>query len=125
MIDEWSGLADMLANLIEKYASDLDIENLPDIAGDNHAKDDRNKAEELSKNEGCILLIIVTKDTINMIRVSKLLLGKIPNNEVTMDYREEEIGKSNMIIYTIEDGLSKMETIFDGDMVWLSLARTI
>ena len=50
MMDEWSGLADMLANLIEKYASDLDTENLPDIAGDNHAKDDRNKAEELSKN---------------------------------------------------------------------------
>lgn len=50
MVDEWSGLADMLANLIEKYASDLDIENLPDIAGDNHAKDNRNKAEELSKN---------------------------------------------------------------------------
>ena len=46
VIDEW---ADMLANLIEKNASDLDIENLPDIAGDNHAKDDRNKAEELSK----------------------------------------------------------------------------
>ncbi len=50
MIDEWSGLADMSANLIEKYASDSDIENLPDIAGDNHAKDDRNKAEGLSKN---------------------------------------------------------------------------
>lgn len=50
MVDEWSGLADMLANLIEKYASDLDIENLPDIAGNNHAEDDRNKAEELSKN---------------------------------------------------------------------------
>ena len=50
MVDEWSGLADMLVNLIEKYASDLDIENLPDIAGDNHAKDDRNKAEELLKN---------------------------------------------------------------------------
>lgn len=26
MVDEWSGQADMLANLIEKYASDLDIE---------------------------------------------------------------------------------------------------
>ena len=26
MTDEWSGLEDMLANLIEKYASDLDIE---------------------------------------------------------------------------------------------------
>lgn len=50
MIDEWSGLADMLANLIEKYASELDIENLPDIAGDNHAEDERNRAEELSKN---------------------------------------------------------------------------
>lgn len=49
MIDELSGLADMLANLIEKYAADLDIENLPDIAGDNHAEDDRNKAEKLSK----------------------------------------------------------------------------
>lgn len=50
MIDEWSGLVDMLANLIEKYASDLDIENLLDITGDNHAKEERNKAEELSKN---------------------------------------------------------------------------
>ncbi len=49
MIDEWSGLAGMLANLIEKYASELDIENLSDITGDNHAEDDRNKAEELSK----------------------------------------------------------------------------
>ncbi len=60
MIDEWSGLADMLANLIEKYASDLDIENLPDIAGDNHAKDDRNKAEELSKN--CQKIVKKLKD---------------------------------------------------------------
>lgn len=50
MVDEWSGLADMLANLIEKYALDLDIDNIPDITGDNHVKDDRNKAEELSKN---------------------------------------------------------------------------
>lgn len=28
--DEWNGLADLLANLIEKYAAELDIENLPD-----------------------------------------------------------------------------------------------
>ena len=54
--------------------------------------------------------------------MSKLLREKIPNNEVTMDYREE-IGKSNMIIYTTEDGLSKIETIFDGDTVWLSKAQ--
>lgn len=83
------------------------------------------KQKNCQKIEECVLLIMNTKDITNMIRVSKLLQGKIPNNEVTMDYREEEIGKSNMIIYTIEDGLSKMETIFDGDMVWLSLARTI
>ena len=30
MTDEWSGFADLLANLIEKYAAVLDIENLPD-----------------------------------------------------------------------------------------------
>lgn len=30
--DEWSGLADLLANLIEKYADVLDIENLPEPA---------------------------------------------------------------------------------------------
>jgi hypothetical protein len=30
MIDEWSGLASLLANLIEKYASELDIDTLPD-----------------------------------------------------------------------------------------------
>lgn len=28
--DEWSGFADLLANLIEKYVDDLDIENLPE-----------------------------------------------------------------------------------------------
>ena len=27
-IDEWNGFADLLANLIEKYASELDIENM-------------------------------------------------------------------------------------------------
>ena len=29
MIDEWSGFADLLANLIEQYASELDVESLP------------------------------------------------------------------------------------------------
>ena len=28
--DEWSGFADLLTNLIEKYAAVLDIDNLPD-----------------------------------------------------------------------------------------------
>lgn len=30
MGDEWSGFADLLANLIEKYADELDIDNLPE-----------------------------------------------------------------------------------------------
>ena len=29
--------------------------------------------------------------------------------------------KADMIIYTIEDGLTKAETTFDGDTVWLSI----
>lgn len=31
MVDEWSGLADLLANLIEKYMSDLNIDKVPYI----------------------------------------------------------------------------------------------
>ncbi len=27
--DEWSGLADLLANLIEKYASNLEVDDMP------------------------------------------------------------------------------------------------
>lgn len=33
----------------------------------------------------------------------------------------ENIQKSNMIIYTTEDGLAKIETTFDEDTVWLSI----
>lgn len=29
--------------------------------------------------------------------------------------------KADMIIYTTEDGLTKVETTFDGDTVWLSI----
>lgn len=30
LIDNWSGFANLLANLIEKYAAVLDVENLPE-----------------------------------------------------------------------------------------------
>jgi hypothetical protein len=30
--DEWNGLADLLANLIAKYASELGIEDMPDAS---------------------------------------------------------------------------------------------
>ncbi|MCM1045810.1 MAG: hypothetical protein NC417_09890 [Candidatus Gastranaerophilales bacterium] len=45
MVDEWSRLADLLANLIEKYASELDIDNMPDI----EIKSNRERGEELSE----------------------------------------------------------------------------
>ena len=36
-----------------------------------------------------------------------------------MEFREDM--KSNIIIYTTEDGLAKIETTFDEDTVWLSI----
>ena len=44
MTDKWSGFADLLANLIEKYAAVLDIDNLPDppIRLDSDKKEDKN-----------------------------------------------------------------------------------
>jgi len=36
--DEWNGLADLLAGLIEKYASELGIEELPDSKDDDNPK---------------------------------------------------------------------------------------
>lgn len=31
MVDEWSGFADLMANLIAKYATVLDLDSLPDL----------------------------------------------------------------------------------------------
>ena len=41
--DEWSGFVDFMANLIEKYAAVLDIDNLPD-------KREENSLEETKVN---------------------------------------------------------------------------
>ena len=55
--DEWSGFADLLANLIEKYAAVLDIENLPEpsICLDSEKKEIVNKsklfAESIEKTD--------------------------------------------------------------------------
>lgn len=38
-----------------------------------------------------------------------------------MNHRDDMNGKSNILIYTTEDGLAKIETTFDGDTVWLSI----
>ena len=38
-----------------------------------------------------------------------------------MERWENEQNISEMMIYTTEDGLTKIETTFDGDTVWLSI----
>ncbi len=34
---------------------------------------------------------------------------------------EEKVKKSNILMYTTEDGVTKVEVTFDNDTVWLSL----
>ena len=50
--DEWSGFADLLANLIEKYAAVLDIDNLPEppICLDNSEKEHVNNSKHFSES---------------------------------------------------------------------------
>ena len=38
-----------------------------------------------------------------------------------MEHFENTQNNSEMVIYTTADGLTKIETTFDGDTVWLSL----
>lgn len=49
MTDEWSGLVDMLANLIEKYALELDIKKLPDITEERCTEDEKIEKEKMKK----------------------------------------------------------------------------
>ena len=48
--DEWSGFADLLANLIEKYAAVLDIDNLPEppICLDSNEKEIVNNSKHFA-----------------------------------------------------------------------------
>lgn len=40
-----------------------------------------------------------------------------------MNGNDAQSKKSDILIYTTEDGLAKIETTFDGDTVWLSAAQ--
>ena len=50
MTDNWSGFADLLANLIEKYAAVLDIENLPEPS----IRLDRSEVENVNNSKLCV-----------------------------------------------------------------------
>ena len=45
MVDEWSGFAALLANLIEKYAAVLDLDALPDLVIE-EAVPEKDRADE-------------------------------------------------------------------------------
>ena len=48
-----------------------------------------------------------------------MLADNISDFKGENDFMNKE--KPDMIIYTTEDGLTKVETTFDGDTVWLSI----
>lgn len=58
MTDEWSGFADLLANLIEKYASELDMEDLPDPSA---VLDTRSTVEKTEKDFDAIQIRVAGK----------------------------------------------------------------
>ena len=39
--------------------------------------------------------------------------------------RPDESSKNSILIYTTEDGLTKIDTTFDGDTVWLSIDQRV
>lgn len=54
LTDNWNGFADLLANLIEKYAAVLDIDNLlepPSCLEEENASEESKDAIELKKNQ--------------------------------------------------------------------------
>ncbi len=52
--DEWNGLADLLANLIAKYASELGIDDMPDSSHNRECSSDpkvsQNRTFVVSEN---------------------------------------------------------------------------
>ena len=64
----------------------------------------------INRNSDGLLLIAV------LVQIAKLSL-----RGVQVNYQEDRNRKSNIIIYTTEDGLAKIETTFDEDTVWLSM----
>ncbi|GAA0060156.1 hypothetical protein [Streptococcus canis] len=47
MDNNWNGLADLIANMITKYAGVLDLDNLPTPMPVNNSKEDKNKEKSI------------------------------------------------------------------------------
>ena len=51
MVDEWSGFAALLANLIEKYAVVLNLDALPDLVIEEAVSDKDDTDKDIHEND--------------------------------------------------------------------------
>ena len=51
MVDEWSGFAALLANLIEKYAVVLNLDALPDLVIEEAASEKDDTDKDIHEND--------------------------------------------------------------------------
>ena len=51
MVDEWSGFAALLANLIEKYAAVLNLDALPDLVIDESMPEKADADKDIHEND--------------------------------------------------------------------------
>ena len=51
MVDEWSGFAALLANLIEKYAVVLDLDALPDLVIEETVSEKDDTDKDIHEND--------------------------------------------------------------------------
>ena len=51
MVDEWSGFAALLANLIEKYAVVLDLDTLPDLVIEEAVSEKDDTDKDIHEND--------------------------------------------------------------------------
>ena len=51
MVDEWSGFAALLANLIEKYAVVLDLDALPDLVIEEAVSEKDDTDKDIHEND--------------------------------------------------------------------------
>ena len=51
MVDEWSGFAALLANLIEKYAVVLNLDALPDLVIEEAVSEKDDTDKDIHKND--------------------------------------------------------------------------
>ena len=51
MVDEWSGFAALLANLIEKYAEVLNLDELPDLVIEEAVSENDDADKNIHEND--------------------------------------------------------------------------